>query len=88
MWLNPFSFSLSFPSVSAVVLLVIGIGVFGDTDQDFAGFFSIEGSASDGCLSYGFGVALASLFVNVIATVVGIVAIFYRKMKALHKKLK
>ena len=59
--------------------------MFGDTDQDFAGFFSIEGSRSDGCLSYGFGVALASLFVNVIATVVGIAAVFFHKMKALHK---
>lgn len=59
--------------------------MFGDTDQDFAGFFSIEGGVSDGCLSYGFGIALASLFVNVIATVVGVVAIFFHKMKALHK---
>ena len=68
-----------------VILLIIGIGVFGGTDQDFAGFFSIEGGPSDGCLSYGFGVALASLFVNVIATIVGVVSIFYHKMKALHK---
>jgi hypothetical protein len=72
-------------SFASVILLIIGIGVFGGTDQDFAGFFSIEGGPSDGCLSYGFGVALASLFVNVIATIVGVVSIFYHKMKALHK---
>ena len=66
---------------STVILLVIGVGVFGGTDQDFAGFFSIEGEASDGCLSYGFGIALASLLVNAIATAVGVVAVFYHKMK-------
>ena len=61
--------------------------MFGGTDQDFAGFFSIEGGRSDGCLSYGFGIALASLFVNLIATVVGVVAIFFHKMKkTLHSK--
>ena len=72
-------------SCSTVILLVIGVGVFGGTDQDFAGFFSIEGGASDGCLGYGFGIALSSLLVNVIATVVGVVSIFFHKMKALHK---
>lgn len=70
---------------NAVILLAIGIGVFGDTDQDFAGFFSIEGNPSDGCLSYGFGISLAALFVNVIATVVGIISIFFNKMKAMQK---
>ena len=61
--------------------------MFGAIDQDFAGYFSIEGRASEGCLSYGFGVALASLFVNLIATGVGVVAPFFHKMKkALHKK--
>ena len=69
-----------------MVLLAIGVGVFGGTDQDFAGFFSIEGGPADGCLSYGFGVALASLFVNLIATVVGVVSIFFRKMKALKNR--
>ena len=73
-------------SYTVVFLLVIGVGVFGSIDQDFAGYFSIEGKASDGCLSYGFGVALASLFVNLIAAVIGTVAIFFHKMKALHKK--
>ena len=75
--------SLTFPH--AVILLIIGIGVFGGTDQDFAGFFSIQGGPADGCLSYGFGIALASLFVNVIATVVGVASIFFNKMRALHK---
>ena len=59
--------------------------MFGDTDQDFAGYFSIEGHPSDGCLSYGFGVSLAALFVNVIATVVGIISIFFNKIKASQK---
>ena len=62
--------------------------MFGDTDQDFAGFFSIEGGPADGCLSYGFGVALASLLVNLIATVVGVVSTFFHKMKAMHKNRK
>ena len=65
-----------------MIFLAIGLGVFADTDQDFAGFFSIEGQATKGCLSYGFGISLAAFIVNVIATVVGIVAVFYKTFAA------
>ncbi|CAI8016101.1 hypothetical protein GBAR_LOCUS9904 [Geodia barretti] len=75
-------------SFVSIILLIIGIGVFGGIEQDFAGFFSIDGGPADGCLSYGFGVALASLFVNLMGTVVGVVSIFFRKMKAMHKSNK
>lgn len=67
---------------SPVIFLAIALGVFVDLDKDFAGFFSIEGQAADGCLSYGFGISLAAFIVNVIATVVGIVAIFYKTFAA------
>ena len=66
------------PTHTPVIFLAIGLGVFADIDQDFAGFFSLESQATDGCLSYGFGIALAAFIINVIATVVGIVAIFYK----------
>ena len=63
-----------------VIFLAIGLGVFADTDQSFAGYFSVDGAPEDGCLSYGFGISLAAFIINVIATVIGIIAIFYRKM--------
>lgn len=64
-----------------VVCFAIGIGVFVDLDQSFAGFFSINGVEQEGCLSYGFGIALAAFIINILATVIGSVAICYRKAK-------
>ena len=68
-----------------VVFLAIGIGVFVAIDQDYAGFFSLEGEPTDGCLSWGFGIALAAFIINIIATIVGVVAIFYRRIRKYQK---
>ena len=67
--------------IHPVVCFAIGIGVFVDLDQSFAGFFSINGVEQEGCLSYGFGIALAAFIINILATVIGSVAICYRKAK-------
>ena len=77
---------LYFLCAHTVVLVAVGVGVFGDTDRDFAGFFSLGGDPASGCLSYGFGISFAALFVNVIATVVGSIAIFFNTMKSIHKR--
>ena len=61
-----------------VIFYAISLGVFAELDQDFAGFFSLNGRQQEGCLSYGFGIALAAFIINTIAAAVGIVAIFYR----------
>ena len=68
-----------------VIFLAIGIGVFVGIDQDYAGFFSLEGEPTDGCLSWGFGIALAAFIINIIATIVGVVAIFYRQIRRYQK---
>ncbi len=60
-----------------VLLYSAALGVYADTDQHFAGFFTINGTERDGCLSYGFGIALAGFIVNIIASIVGFAAIIY-----------
>ncbi len=63
-----------------VIFYAIGIGLFLDQDQNFAGFYSLDGSPISGCLSYGFGIALSAFVVNVIGTIAGLVAICYKKI--------
>ena len=54
--------------------------MFLDQPQDFAGFFSLDGAPQAGCLSYGFGIALSAFIVNIIGTLVGLMAICYKKL--------
>lgn len=75
-----YSYPPSLPPSLPVVLYAIGLGVFLDQEQDFAGYFSLDGSPHDGCLSYGFGIALSAFIINIIATIVGLLAICYKKM--------
>lgn len=63
-----------------VILYAVGLGVFLDQQQHFSGFFSLDGAPHDGCLSYGFGISLSAFIINVIATVIGLLAICYKKM--------
>ena len=64
--------------ITVVLFYAIALAAYVDLDQDFAGFFSLNGGRYDGCLSYGFGIALAAFLVNTIATAIGFVAICYR----------
>lgn len=63
-----------------VVLYAIGLGIFLDQQQDFAGYYSLDGYPHSGCLSYGFGIALSAFIINIIATVLGLLAICYKKI--------
>lgn len=63
-----------------MILYAVGIGVFLEQEQDFAGYFSLDGAPQDGCLSYGFGIALSAFIVNIIGTVLGLLAICYKKL--------
>ena len=63
-----------------VLFYAIALAVYVDLDQDFAGFFSLNGGRHEACLSYGFGIALAAFLVNTIATTIGIVAICYHRL--------
>ena len=65
---------------STVLFYAIALAAYVDLDQDFAGFFSLNGGRHEGCLSYGFGIALAAFLVNTIATAIGIVAICYHRL--------
>lgn len=60
-----------------MVLYAAALGVYADMDQHFAGFFSLNGMEQIGCLSYGFGIALASFLVNIIAVAIGVFAVIY-----------
>lgn len=71
--------TLSLPSLP-VILYSVGLGVFLDQQQDFAGYFSLDGSPHNGCLSYGFGITLSGFIINIIATIIGLLAICYKKM--------
>ena len=61
-----------------MLFYAVALAAYVDLYQDFAGFFSLNGGRYDGCLSYGFGIALATFPVNTIATAIGFVAICYR----------
>ena len=65
---------------STVLFYAIALAAYVNLDQDFAGFFSLNGGRYEGCLSYGFGIALAAFLVNTIATAIGIVAICYHRL--------
>ena len=69
-----------------VIFYAVAMGVFVDTDQHFAGFFTLNGSLQDGCLSYGFGIALAAFLVNIIAAIIGVGAILYGILAKRHTK--
>lgn len=76
---------LSFSLSHTVVFFAISLGVFADLDQDFAGFFSREGIPEEGCLSYSFGISLAAFIVNIIASVVGVVAVFNPQIQEIQR---
>lgn len=67
-------------AIISIVLYAVGLGVFLDQKQDFAGYFSLDGIPQDGCLSYGFGITLSGFVINIIATLIGLFAICYKKM--------
>ena len=64
----------------SMLFYTISLAAYVDLDQDFADFFSLNGDRHDGCLSYGFGIALAAFLVNIIATMIGFVAICYHRL--------
>ncbi len=56
----------------------IALGVYEDSDPDFAGFFSLNGRASGGCIDVSYGLAIGSIVINVIGTVVATLAFCYK----------
>lgn len=64
----------------SAVLIAISAGAFADTERDFSGFFTRNGIPYDGCLSHGFGLAVAAMAVNVLGSVVSFCALFSNKL--------
>ena len=50
--------------------------------KDYAGFFSLNGLPSEGCLSYSFGLAVGSWMTNLMGGVLGIIAFVYGYRKS------
>jgi len=74
-------FHLCFVVCSIIVIFYsVSLALFLNLGLDFAGFFSVDGMRTSGCLSYGFGIALAAFIINILATIAGLVAICYKKM--------
>jgi hypothetical protein len=61
----------------ASILYAVALGVFIDTDRDYAGFFSINGQPNPGCLGISFGLFTGSFSISVISTLVSFVAFGY-----------
>lgn len=78
--------------VSAVVSLLgalcyaVAIGLFFDTDRDYAGFFSLNGIEADGCLDYSFGMAVGSFILNLSGAIVSCLAVCYYYTKNKSKE--
>ena len=77
---TPLPHTHSHSYIPTVLFYAIALAAYVDLDQDFAGFFSLNGGRHEACLSYGFGIALAAFLVNIIATAIGIVAICYHRL--------
>lgn len=58
----------------------VTLGVFIDTDMDYAGFFSVNGQSSSGCLGTSFGLAIGSFAINLMGSLVAALAFFYKDL--------
>ena len=67
-------FSNTFFPISALIL-AIAAWIFGDAERSYSGFFSRNGEPFDGCLSHGFGLAIAAMAVDVFGSVVSFSAL-------------
>ena len=56
--------------------------MFLGTDEDYGGFFSLNGLPSEGCLSYSFGLAVGSWMTNLMGGALGIIAFVYGYRKS------
>ena len=70
------------------VVIATSAGVFADTERDFSGFFSRNGLPYEGCLSHGFGLAVAAMAVNVFGSVGSFCALFSNKLWKACKECK
>lgn len=76
------SLSLTWDPISPpVVAYVIAVGVFLGIDNDYGGFFSLNGEPSSGCLSYSFGLAVGAFLTNLMGGFLGIIAFVYEYRK-------
>ena len=71
-----------FLSSLLVCFYAITIGMFLGTDEDYGGFFSLNGLPSEGCLSYSFGLAVGSWMTNLMGGALGIIAFVYGYRKS------
>ena len=60
--------------------------MFASVDRTFSGFFSLNGSPEDGCLSHGFGLATGTMCLNILASGLEVFAVFYHKGCARQKE--
>ena len=77
-----FSLSLHFVPLSPVGSYAVTIGMFLGIDNDYAGFFSLNGLPNSGCLWYSFGLAVGAWMTNLIGGAVGIGAFVYSYRKS------
>jgi len=68
------------------IFFAISIGVFASIDRNFSGFFSLNGSPEEGCLSHGFGLATGAMFLDLLASGLQVFAVFYHKGCARQKE--
>ena len=77
----PFHLPLIFLVLSySAVFYSITLGVFLETDMDYAGFFSVNGQSSSGCLGTSFGLAIGSFAINLMGSLVAALAFFYKNL--------
>lgn len=62
----------------SAVCYAIALGVFEDSDPDFAGFFSLNGRPSSGCIDISYGLAIGSIAINIIGVIVATLAFCYK----------
>ncbi len=64
--------------ITPAICYAISLGVYEDSDSDFAGFFSLNGRPSGGCIDVSYGLAIGSIVINVIGTIIGTMAYCYK----------
>ena len=74
--------------IISAICYAVALGVYEDSDSDFAGFFSLNGRPSGGCIDVSYGLAIGSIVINVIGTLVATLAFCYKYISSYSESSK
>ena len=68
-------FASGISGLVSTACLVISLVVYGIIDQSFAGFFSVNGEAVNGCLTHGYGLVVAAGVLGLLGSITSFTAL-------------